>query len=108
MVILKTHNLKLFVRLGYMDNYGLVWKSQYLFCQDKVAKTLEFWNLYFVGLKVNSYKSVNSRCLVFKNIRKIDIISTTVREESFKIDHRLGCSDKCLIYLLTCKVCKEK
>ena len=90
MIILKTHNLKLFVRLGYMDNYGLV------------------WNLYFVGLKVNSYKSVNSRCLVFKNIRKIDIISTTVREESFKIDHRLGCSDKCLIYLLTCKVCKEK
>ena len=108
MGILKTHNLKLFVRLRYMDNYGLVWKFQYLFCQDKEAKTLEFWNLYFLGRKVNSFKFVNSRCLVCKNIRKIDIISTTVREEPFKIDHHLGCSDKCLIYLLTCKVCKEK
>ena len=85
MVILKTHNLKLFVRLGYMENYGLVWKFQYLFCQDKVAKTLEFCNLYFLGRKVNSYKFVNSRCHVCKNIRKIDIISTTIEKSLLKL-----------------------
>ena len=29
-------------------------------------------------------------------------------EESFKINHHLYCNDKCLIYLLTCKVCNKQ
>ena len=34
--------------------------------------------------------------------------STVTGGESFKINHHLFCNDKCLIYLLTCKVCKKK
>ena len=48
------------------------------------------------------------RCLVFNNIEETDSFTSTVKEEPFKINHHLFCNDKCLIYLLTCKVCKKQ
>ena len=37
-----------------------------------------------------------------------DIFSSTVTGETFHINHELNCDDKCLIYLLKCKVCKKQ
>ena len=34
--------------------------------------------------------------------------SSTVTEEMFKINHKLNCDDKCLIYLFTCKCCGKQ
>ena len=48
------------------------------------------------------------RCLVCSNIEETDTFTSTVTRESFKINRHLCCNDKCLIYLLTCKVCKKQ
>ena len=34
--------------------------------------------------------------------------TSTGTGESFKVNHRICCNDKSLIFLLTCKVCKKK
>ena len=34
--------------------------------------------------------------------------SSTVTEEMFKINHKLNCDDKCLIYLFMCKCCGKQ
>ena len=44
------------------------------------------------------------RILVCNNIEE----TGTFTGESFKINHHLCCNEKCLIYLLTCKVCKKQ
>ena len=60
--------------------------------------------LYPLERKRGSYKCGNLRILVCNNIEETD----TFTGESFKINHHLCCNDKCLIYLLTCKVCKKQ
>ena len=36
---------------------------------------------------------------------KTDPFTSTVTKKTYKINHKFDCSDKCLIYLLTCKKC---
>ena len=49
-----------------------------------------------LGRKAGCYKGSNPRCLVCESIKEND-----------KINHHLDFNDKCLIYLLSCKVCKK-
>ena len=42
------------------------------------------------------------------NIGETETFSSTVTGETYKINHHLCCDDKCLIYLLTCKVCGKQ
>ena len=65
-------------------------------------------NLYPLERKRGSYKCGNLRCLICNNIEETDTFTSTVTGEYFKINHHLRCNDKCLIYLLTCKVCKKQ
>ena len=37
-------------------------------------------------------------------ISETDTFSSTVTSESFKINHKFNCNDKCLVYLTTCKI----
>ena len=74
----------------------------------KISSYLVRAKLYPLQRKTGSYKCGNSRCLVCKNIEQTDTFSSTVTDESFKINHHLCCNDKCLLYLLTCKVCKKQ
>ena len=55
-----------------------------------------------------SCKCGNLRGLVCNNIEETNTFTSTVTGESFKRNHHLDCNDKCLIYLLTCKVCKKQ
>ena len=64
--------------------------------------------LYNLERTRGSYKCGNLRCLVCNNIEETDTFTSPVTGESFKINHHLYCNDKCLIYLLTCKVCKKQ
>ena len=61
--------------------------------------------LYPLERKRGSYKCGSSRCQVCNNIEETETFSSTVTGETYKINHHLCCNDKCLIYLLTCKVC---
>ena len=64
--------------------------------------------LYPLERKIGYYKCGNRISLVCENIKETDTFSSTVTRESFKINHNVGCNDKCLIYLLTSKVYKKQ
>ena len=74
----------------------------------KLSSYLVRAKLYPLERKRGSYKCGNLRWLVCNNIEETDTFTSTAIEESFKINHHLCCNDKCLIYLLTCEVCKKK
>ena len=57
----------------------------------------------FAGLK----QSKKRRSEVCTDFTETDIFSSTVTSETFKINHELNCKDKCLIWLLKCKVYKK-
>ena len=42
---------------------------------------------------------------MFSNVSKTDVFQLFQTKEQYKINHQLNCNDKCLIYLLSCKVC---
>ena len=72
----------------------------------KLSSYLVRAKLYSSERKRVSYKCGNLRCLVCNNIEETVTCTSAVTGESFKINHRFCCNDKCLIYLLTRKVCK--
>ena len=64
--------------------------------------------LYPLERKRASYMCRNSRCQMCNNIEETDTFSSTVTGKIYKFNHDLCCNDKCLIYLLTSKVCGKQ
>ena len=60
--------------------------------------------IYPLGRRVGSEKCKSKRCLVCLNVSKTDAFQSFQTKEQYKINHQLNCNDKCLIYLLSCKV----
>ena len=54
---------------------------------------------------VGSRKCLRNRCQVCKNVAETDTFQSFMDKKVYKINHRFTCSDKCLVYLLSCKVC---
>ena len=61
--------------------------------------------IYSLERKVVSENCKSKRCLVCLNVSETDIFQSFQTKEQNKINHQLNCNDKCLIYLLSCKVC---
>ena len=59
-------------------------------------------NIYPLEAKFGSENWKSKLCLVCLNLSETDVFET---KEQYKINHQLNCNDKCLIYLLSCKVC---
>ena len=57
--------------------------------------------IYPLERKVGSEKCKSKRCLACLNV----FFQSFQTKEQYKINHQLNCNDKCLIYLLSCKVC---
>ena len=74
----------------------------------KLSSYLVRAKLYPLERKRGSYKCGNLRCLVCNNIEESGTFTSTVTVESFKVNHHPCCNDKCLIYILTCKVFKKQ
>ena len=53
---------------------------------------------------VGTRKCLRNRCQV-KKVVEADIFQSFVDKKVYKINHRFTCSDKFLVYLLSCKVC---
>ena len=66
------------------------------------------FKLYPQERTVGSFKCNNPRCLTCKNVQECDTFTSHVTKESFKINHRFNCNSKCLVYLLSCKVCGKQ
>ena len=61
--------------------------------------------IYALERKVSSEKCNSKRCLMCLNVSETDLFQSFQTKEQYKINHQLNCNDKCLIYLLCCKVC---
>ena len=57
---------------------------------------------------VGSRQCKKRRCEVCTNVTETDTFSSTVTSETLQINQELNCDDKCLIYLLECKVCNKQ
>ena len=54
---------------------------------------------------VGSRECLRNRCQVCKNFVERDTFQSFVDKKVYKINHRFTCCNKCLVYLLSCKVC---
>ena len=62
-------------------------------------------NVYPLERKTSSEKCNGKRCLVCLNIAETDTFKSFQTKKQYKINHNLNCNDKCLVYLLLCKIC---
>ena len=62
--------------------------------------------IYPLERKVGSEKCKSKRCLVCLNVSETDVFQSFQTKEQYKINQQLNCNDKCLIYLLSCIVCR--
>ena len=74
----------------------------------KLSSYLVRAKLYPLERKVGSSKCGKRRCEVCNNVTDTSTFSSTVTGDTFKINHSLNCDDKCLIYLITCKLCNKQ
>ena len=61
--------------------------------------------VYPLDGKLGSEKCNGKRCLVCLNVVETDSFESFQTKKQGKINHNLNCNDKCLIYLLSCKIC---
>ena len=57
---------------------------------------------------IGSCKCAKKRCQVCQSVVETDSFTSTSTEKTYNINHQFNCSDKCLIYLLTCKTCLKQ
>ena len=75
---------------------------------SRISSYLVRAKLYPLERCVGSRQYKKRRCEVCTNVTETDTFSSTVTGETFQINHELNCDDKCLIYLLKCKVCNKE
>ena len=56
---------------------------------------------------MGSLRYGSKHCEVCKYITETDTFTSSVTGETYKINHRLVCNNKCLVYLVTCNKCKK-
>ena len=77
-------------------------------CARRISSYLVRAKLYPLERFVDLRQCKKSRCEVCTNVSETDTFSSTVTGETFHTNHELNCDDKCLVYLLKCKVCKKQ
>ena len=64
--------------------------------------------LYPLERTVGSVQCKGKRCQTCHNVKETETFTSTTTGKTFKINHKLNCNDKCLVYLLTCNVCLKQ
>ena len=97
------------LQLLYADEEVKKVFSSALFVSFRSTRNLKSYlvrsKIYPLERKVGSEKCKSKRCLVCLNVSETDVFQSFQTKEQYKINHQLNCNDKCLIYLLSCKVC---
>ena len=62
-------------------------------------------DMYSSKRTVSPFKCNKSRCKVCLNVNETGTFASTVTKKTHKIRQKLGCSGKCLIYLLISEKC---
>ena len=55
--------------------------------------------------KIHSEKCNGKSCLVCLNVAETERFESLQTKKQYKINHNLNLNDKCLVYLLLCKIC---
>ena len=71
----------------------------------KLSRYLVRAKLYPLERTVGSCKYNGKRCIVCDNVTKTSTLTSTGTQNTSKINHQFNCSEKCLVYLLTCNKC---
>ena len=74
----------------------------------KVSSYLVRAKLYPVERSVRSFNCKRPNCQICAYVNETDRFTCTVTGETYKINHRFDCMEKCLIYLLTCNRCRKQ
>ena len=80
--------------------------SMATFCSArKLSSYLVRAKLYPIEQIVDSHKCKDKRCQVG---HETSCFSSSVTNETYKINHQFECNKKCLVYLLTCQKCLKQ
>ena len=74
----------------------------------KVSSYLVRAKLYSIEGTVGFFRCGCKYCEVCKYITNTDTFTSSITGETYKINHRLDCNDKYLLYLLTYSKCKKQ
>ena len=74
----------------------------------KMSSYLVRVKLYSEERTRGSFKCGSKRCEVCLNVNETSTFDSTVTGETYIINHKFNCNDKCLVYLLTCNCCKKQ
>ena len=71
----------------------------------KLSSYLVRANFYPLERTFGSFKCYGKRCEVCDNVTETLTFTSTATQNTYKINHQFNCSEKCLVYLLTCNKC---
>ena len=74
----------------------------------KLSSYLVRAKLYPLERTVGSVQCKGKRCQTCHNVKETETFTSTTTGKTFKINHKLNCNDKCLVYLLTFNVCLKQ
>ena len=74
----------------------------------KLSSYLVRAKLYFIKRTVGSFKCNSKRCQTCLNVNETGTFTSTTTGKTYKINHQFNCYSKCLVYLVTCKVCLKQ
>ena len=74
----------------------------------KLSSNLVRAKLYPIVRIVGSHKCKGKRCEVCLIVQETSCFSSSVTNETYRINHQFECNEKCLVYLLTCKKCSKQ
>ena len=79
------------------------------FCSArKLSSYLVRAKLYPLERTVGSFQCKGKRCQTCHSVKETETFTSATTGKTFKINHKLNCNDKCLVYLLTCNVCLKQ
>ena len=97
--------------LLYMNNKVkkvLTSKPMISFCSErKISSYLVRAKLYPEERSKGSFKCGSKHCEVCLNVNETSTFASTVTGETYIINHKFNCNDKCLVYLLTSNCCTK-
>ena len=68
----------------------------------KLSSYLVRAKLYPTERTAGSFKCGGKSCEVCINVNETSTFTSTVTEETYIINHRFDCNERCLVYLSTC------
>ena len=73
----------------------------YFHSAGKLSCYLVGAKLYPIERIVGSVLCKGKRCQTCHNVKETEAFTSTTKGKPLKINHKLNCNDKCLVYLLT-------